>query len=200
MHSKPIDGLSEKSPLRLFMKKMCLAYAESWHYLVTLKVVFIITFSIFPSVMVTAPLDFIDLVPDPTLRVSWTVLIFIFTYNIMDTSGRWFAGQSFGTLNSKAVLLLSYIRVAFIASSFLINYKTAPSWLFQADWFKLLNMALFAFTNGYCGTQCAAKATSQASDNLKDVVGSFVSVSMTLGIVIGSLVALATGPLLNRNQ
>ena len=97
------------------------------------------------------------------------------------------------------MLGLSYIRVVFIATSYLINYNTAPSWLFQADWFKLLNMALFAFTNGYCGTQCAAKATTLASDNLKDVVGTFVGVSMTLGIVIGCLVAMATGPLLNRD-
>lgn len=116
----------------------------------------------------------------------------------MDTVGRWVAGQPFGTLSSKAVLALSYSRVIFIATSYLIDYKVAPSWLFQADWFKLLNMALFSFTNGYCGTQCAAKATTQASDNLKDVVGTFVGVSMTLGIVIGCLVALATGPLLNR--
>jgi len=177
---------------------MCLAYRESWRYLVTLKVVFIITFTVFPSVMVTTPLDFMQQVSDPALRVSWSVLIFIFTYNLTDTLGRWVAGQSFGALSNKAVLLLSYIRVVFIASSFLINYKTAPSWLFQADWFKLLNMALFAFTNGYCGTQCAAKATTQASDNLKDVVGTFVSVSMTLGIVIGCLAALVTGPILNR--
>lgn len=54
----------------------------------------------------------------------------------------------------KPVLILTYARVIFIASTFLIDYEVGPSWLVgpSGDWFKLLNIILFAFTNGFCST------------------------------------------------
>jgi ABC-type glycerol-3-phosphate transport system permease component len=58
---------------------------------------------------------------------------------------------------------------------------------------------LFAFTNGFLATQCAIKSPSRAPEDSKEVVGSFVSVFITLGIVVGSLVALATAGLIKGN-
>jgi hypothetical protein len=51
-------------------------------------------------------------------------------------------------------MILSYSRVLFIATAFLVDYSVGPSWLFgdSADWFKLVNMFLFAFTNGFVST------------------------------------------------
>ena len=76
-----------------------------------------------------------------------------------------------------------------------------PEWLFgaNADWFKLLNMAVFAFTNGYCSTLCAIKSPSRAPEDSKEVVGTFVGMFITSGIVLGSLVALAISPLVKGN-
>lgn len=53
-----IESETKKGPLKLFLRKMRTAYRESWQYLVALKVVFIITFTVFPSAMVTSPLNF----------------------------------------------------------------------------------------------------------------------------------------------
>jgi len=57
-------------------------------------------------------------------------------------------------MSDKNVLGLSFSRVFFIATAFLIDYNVGPSWLTgdNADWFKLLNMFLFAFTNGFVST------------------------------------------------
>jgi hypothetical protein len=82
------------------------------------------------------------------------MLIFIFTFNFADTVGRWLAGQKFGNLNDKTVLIITYSRIIFIATAFIIDHHVGPDWLTgnQGDWFKLLNMIFFAFTNGYCST------------------------------------------------
>ncbi len=82
------------------------------------------------------------------------MLIFIFSFNLLDTIGRWLAGQKFGAMSDTAVLIFSYTRVIFIATAFLVSYNVGPSWLTgdNADWFKLINMFLFAFTNGFVST------------------------------------------------
>jgi hypothetical protein len=82
------------------------------------------------------------------------MLIFIFSFNIFDTLGRWLAGQKFGAMGDTGVLILSYSRVIFIVTAFLVDYNVGPAWLTgdNADWFKLLNMFIFAFSNGFVST------------------------------------------------
>ena len=82
------------------------------------------------------------------------MLMFIFAFNLFDTIGRWIAGQPWGGIKDSLVLVLSYSRVIFIATTYIIGYGVGPDWLTgsKADWFKLLNMILFAFSNGFCST------------------------------------------------
>ena len=103
--------------------------------------------------------------------------------------------------SDKVALILSYSRIVFIATAFLVDYDVGPSWFTgqSGDWFKLLNMACFAFTNGFVSTLCAIKSPSRAPEDSKEVVGTFVGVFITLGIVTGSLVALAIGSLVHGN-
>ena len=136
------------------------------------------------------------------LRIGWTMLIYIFLFNIFDTVGRWLGGQPFGMLSDMVLFVLTYSRVIFIATAFLVDYSVSPQWLFgaTADWFKITNMILFAFTNGYCSTLCAIKSPSRAPEDSKEVVGTFVGVFITTGIVLGSLVALGLSPLVKGNE
>lgn len=55
-------------------------------------------------------------------------------------------------------------------TSFLIAYNVPPSGLFgdDADWFKILNMTLFGFSNGFLGTLLAVMAPSRAPDDSKE--------------------------------
>jgi hypothetical protein len=68
------------------------------------------------------------------------------------------------------VIFLTWARLIFVATFLLIDFNTNPSWLFgvEADWFKIINMMLFAASNGYCSTQCAIKAPSRAPDDSKE--------------------------------
>ena len=129
------------------------------------------------------------------------MLVFIMCFNVFDTIGRWLAGQSYGKIGDKRLIVLTYCRIHYIFNAYLIDYKLGPDWLTGkgGDWFKILNMALFAFTNGHFGTQCAVKASEKAPESLKEVVGTFIGISITLGIVLGSVVALATESLVHNN-
>jgi hypothetical protein len=57
-------------------------------------------------------------------------------------------------MGDMGILIMSYSRVIFIVTAFLVDYSVGPSWLFgdSADWFKLVNMFIFAFTNGFVST------------------------------------------------
>ncbi len=61
-------------------------------------------------------------------------------------------------------------------------------------------MILFAFTNGYISTQCAVKAPTEVSDSQKEQLGTFVGLNITLGILIGSIIAIGMGKLVPQNN
>ncbi len=77
-----------------------------------------------------------------------------------------------------------------MGTSFLIAYNEEPQWLFGSDWFKITNMLIFSFWNGYCGAQCAVKAPSKAPEYLKETVGSFVGTFIPIGLLIGSIISI----------
>lgn len=177
------------------------AFLFAWPFLMTLSAVFFVTFVIFPAVITDSSLHFLRNIENPGLRFSWTMDVFITTFNVSDTVGRWLAGQPYGLIGDKGVFIISYARIVFIVTSFLVDYNQGSDWLVgdSGDWFKLLNMALFAFTNGYCSTACAIKSPSKAPEDSKETVGTFVGVFITSGIVVGSLIALATASLVHGN-
>jgi hypothetical protein len=53
------------------------------------------------------------------------------------------------------------MRSIFIVFFILISYKVDPQWMFgeNGDWFKIINLALFAFTNGYSSNVTACLAS-----------------------------------------
>ena len=175
------------------------SFLVAWQFLTSLSMVFIITFVIFPGVLCDTNIAFLKNAGDA--RISWNFLIFILTFNIFDTVGRFLGGQSWAFLSDRAIFIVTYSRIIFMVTGLLIAYNVAPSWLFgaDADWFKIINMALFALSNGYCSTQCAIKAPSRAPDDSKESVGTFIGVFITLGIVMGSIIAIGMGKAIPDN-
>lgn len=57
-------------------------------------------------------------------------------------------------------------------------------------------MCLFAWTNGYAGTLCAMKAPGMVEEDKRGQVGGFIGTTITLGILIGSTIALLLTPVL----
>ena len=115
--------------------------------LVALIMINVITFLVFPGAALFTSLTFIK-------DRSWFTLFMVLEYNIFDTIGRYLGGIPKLWLNEKALIICTYLRAIFIVTFMLIVYKTPPSWLFgvKADWFKIVNMMLFSFTNGFFST------------------------------------------------
>lgn len=124
--------------------------------LMAIWLVFFITFAIFPGAFFQSKFYFLDFIADKrgaSEENTWYELIMILLFNVMDTVGRYLGGKV--QMKGKTAILIGYCRLIFIPSTILIGLKSKPLWLFDADWFKVLNMVLFALSNGFVSTLCA---------------------------------------------
>jgi hypothetical protein len=80
------------SALKAFLIIMRNAFLMAWEYLVAIMAVFFVTFVIFPGVITDTNIEFLAGIEDSNQRIAWTMLIFIFTFNLADTVGRWLGG------------------------------------------------------------------------------------------------------------
>lgn len=85
-------------------------------------------------------------------------------FSIFDSVGRKMGGTKMFDLNSISVKIGAVLRIIFIGTFYLIAFEIGPNWLFVSDWFIILNMVLFAFTNGYYSTLCCCKAPMTVSE------------------------------------
>lgn len=145
------------------------SFIIAWKWLTTICFIFFVTLAIYPGVTCDTNLKFLS-GTNPTTKLAWQTLLLVFIFNVFDTIGRWLGGQPYAQLGPKLTIILSYCRVIFIVTSFLIAYNVPPSGLFgdDADWFKILNMCLFGFSNGFLGTLLAVMAPSRAPDDSKE--------------------------------
>ena len=146
---------------------------------------FIITFVVFPGTQLSTTFDFLG---DSALDVAWFSVLMITIFNIFDTIGRFLASWV-RIFTPKTLLILTLFRLVFIPTSILIQLEHSPSWLFQSDWFRITNMALFALTNGYNSTLCMIYGPSLANNLNKEKAGIIMSFNLVGGIFFGSLIA-----------
>ena len=118
-----------------------------WMVAVPLIFVYLFTNSVFPGVAVQAHLDFYNSLGGN--RDAWYQLTMVTTYNLFDTIGcelvnRW------RICGKNTVWIPIALRGVFVFTMIWIGLDDKePAWLFQSDWFRLLNMALFSLSNGY---------------------------------------------------
>lgn len=118
-----------------------------------------ISIAIFPYpfiIMLTFVITFI-LFPGPTLsktfdnfNVSWSVIIFLISYNIGDTLGKTVA-EFKNVFNTKSLNFVFAGRLVFFLTITIMANKTdVDDPLINNYVFPYLNQFLFAFTNGFC--------------------------------------------------
>ena len=158
--------------------------------MIALTYVFALTFLCFPGLADDSHFNFLS---GNKEEDSWYNLISVIIFNSCDTAGRYIGASPCADLRRKTVLFMSAFRTIFILTFLLVAFEVSPAGLFQADWFKILNYALFSYTNGYTSTLCAVKAPQTVSGEQKGQVGAFVGVTISLGILLGSTLALGMG-------
>lgn len=78
------------------------------------------------------------------------------------------------------------MRSVFIAFAFLSAFDIS---FFGHDAFKICNIAVIGFTNGYIGNCQIIVACSQAFTNEKELTSKLMSFFLVLGIAVGSIIA-----------
>ena len=65
----------------------------------------------------------------------------------------------------------------------------SPSWLFNGTWFKFINVALYAYTNGLCSTSSMILGSINSPDTCKDKAGNIMITGLKVGIFSGQLIS-----------
>ncbi len=123
-----------------------------------------------------------------SLSAAWSGTLIIFIFNIFDTLGKFFAKfRRFYSVRSTVLLVL--LRCAFFATFILVaTQQDMP--VFCTDWFLVINVALFAFTNGYCTSCIMVLTPEQVGSSDKETAGYLISFPLMLGFFSGGLLAL----------
>jgi hypothetical protein len=118
--------------------------------------IYIISFILFPGVTNDASFGFLSNsnIHNPE---SWYQLASVFLFNVADTIGRLGGNLESWELKLSTTKGLTYARSLFFVTFLLTDFAVAPDWIWSADWFKVTNLSLFAFSNGYLTTLCALK-------------------------------------------
>lgn len=145
--------------------------------------VFFVTFCVFPGVVTRWSSG--SSYPD-----SAFVTLMIGEFQLLDVAGRTAAGW-FSAVNGTVVGLLSLARVVFVP--LFIGAERWQGALFTSCASKAVLMALFAFSNGLVSTLgMMLGPQGVAVKEEKEIAGHIMSFSLAFGILVGSLVALAT--------
>ena len=127
---------------------------------------------------------------------SWFVLSTLTLFNIWDTVGRSAASWKCMQLSRKWTLALNYLRTIFLPIIFMIAFEVGPSWLLNSDWFKLFNLSLFAFTNGWLSSLCVIMAPDYVKQSERGDIGALINPSIVGGILLGCILAVPLQPVI----
>ena len=135
------------------MAKVNLAATDG--LLVNLVLIFVITFICFPGLTNDTYFNFLAKVRN---SANWFNLSCLILFNLLDTIGRFCGGLESFSLGNRTLTILTWARFLYVATFLLIAFEVKPDWLFDSDWFKIINLATFAFMDGHLGTVCSFKA------------------------------------------
>ena len=137
-------------------------FKSAWKVLLSLMLVFILTFIIFPGVFFDTHLVLMKNIGKN--EFTWYSLYVITVFNVMDTVGRKMGGML--NISFECVALMSILRSIFVVVAIWIVVLGDGSTSFLAsDTVQIVNLVLFAFSNGFVSTLCAIKAPAFVAED-----------------------------------
>lgn len=191
---KQIDKIVHKShTLGAFFKQLGQNFLAAWKVLMSLWLVFTVTFIIFPGAFFLSHFNFMGKLGDS--EFMWYSQMMILGFNVFDTVGRKLGGVI--KVSPTMTYVLSIARIAFIFTTIYIAKDEVEQTRFiENDAFKMMNMILFAFTNGFVSTLLSIYIPQLVKEDQREQAGIFVGLSICLGIMTGSIVAIPVGHVL----
>jgi len=145
---------------------------------------YVITFGVFPGVSLAND--------SPDLPYVWFAVLLVTTFNVFDFLGR--NSPALWLPSTTVLWIMTLSRFIFWFTFLMIasdHPHQDPQWIFGATWFKFLNMALFAFSNGFTSTSHMIYGPQQVVKSVRDVAGYTMATGLVLGIFSGSIIALS---------
>ncbi|XP_057301546.1 equilibrative nucleoside transporter 1-like [Hydractinia symbiolongicarpus] len=168
-------------------------FKEIWPMAFSVTVVFGVTLSMFPAVLVKIRST------DEANGSMWnkklfaTVVVFLI-FNCGDWVGRIFAGQ-FQLVKEKGPWLpfLAITRVVFIPLFFLCNIEGSVHlpYVFKHDFWPVIINVFFSLTNGYLGSLCMMYGPKLVSIEYSETAGTIMSLFLSVGLTLGACVSFA---------
>ena len=108
-------------------------------------------------------------------------------FHLADTIGRFFASPLLNC-SKRTIYIIVYTRIIFFITSYVLTLQIEPASVFQADWARILNTFLFAFSQGFASIVLVFVPMS-CSERQKGKGGELGGVSLLFGVAIGCLLA-----------
>lgn len=157
-------------------------YKQIYSLAVQATLVFAITFLVYPGNYLDTHFDFLN---NSTSANAWFNILMISIFSFGDTVGRALA-KPLRVFGPKTIIFFTVGRLIFIATAILVQKNIEPSWLFGSDWFRIVNIWLFAATNGYNTAAVMLLAPEQVKDKDKERVGLIMSFHLIAGVCLAT--------------
>lgn len=114
-------------------------------------------------------------------------------FNLFDLCGRVTAGLIQPVFTAKNIWMGSLARIIFFPLFLLckISGSQLPT-LLVGDFFPIIIMILFAFTNGYIASLCMMLGPSQTDKKYASLAGNIMIFSLTIGLLCGACTSFLT--------
>jgi len=121
-------------------------FKQIWIECLTLCLVYVTTMICYPGLILQTNLTFIE-------DESWFQVFMLALFSISELMGRFATKYLPAKATSRrGVILASLVRTVCVYTSIMIGIKHEPEFLFDSDWFKILNTLFIGFGNGLLGT------------------------------------------------
>lgn len=182
-----LEGLSDINQQNIENISFCGMFKLLYDINLLCVFIYVVTFTLYP---VSIQHQYIfDLDFDYNLNTILTI------YNCFDTIGRYLVSKV--TPTKKLAYISSLIRGIFLVT-FILNYYFQSNDANETftSLFLIINVTLFALTNGIGTTLCFGIAPTLVNDELKGQAGASVSFFTIVGIFVGACLAFATDEIL----
>jgi len=157
---------------------MIQVFKDAKVFILCLLINYIQTFVFYPGIMLKKPTE---------LEFSWKIVTMTTVFNIFDIVGKHVA-QNRNSYNQNTVVVATASRMAFFFT-FIIQVVADIPFL-NTLFFAYLNIAVFAFSNGFITTASFIMGPEKVEGKKKEVAGFLSMIGLTTGIMLGTFCAL----------
>lgn len=168
---------SSKTKMPGFMELLRLM----WEDVLLVWFVLLVTLGLYPGLSLATQ--------DESIPYAWFSTIMVIIFNFGDLLGKTI--PKFFIASHKSIWILSFLRLVFGFTFYMVADKQSPEWLFGSIWFKMLNMLLFSLSNGYNSTVIIIQSTEKLPERERERAGYIIATALMVGIFSGTVVALS---------